>query len=94
MMAIEMQTKLKELETEWMAAGAERPFRVRIGINTGYCTVGNFGSPDRMDYTIIGGAVNLTSRLEQSLRAGIDPDLPRHLVAGERHSSTPRSGRH
>ena len=36
----------------------------RIGINTGYCTVGNFGSQDRMDYTIIGNAVNLTARLQ------------------------------
>ncbi|WP_322516537.1 adenylate/guanylate cyclase domain-containing protein [Rhodopseudomonas palustris] len=70
MMAIEMQTKLKQLETEWLAAGAQRPFRVRIGINTGYCTVGNFGSPDRMDYTIVGGEVNLTSRLEQNCEPG------------------------
>jgi len=37
----------------------ERPFRVRMGINTGFCTVGNFGSQDRMDYTIIGGAAKL-----------------------------------
>ena len=70
LMAIEMQAKLKELELEWMGAGAERPFRVRIGINTGYCTVGNFGSPDRMDYTIIGSEVNLASRLEQSCEPG------------------------
>ncbi|RED27291.1 adenylate/guanylate cyclase [Rhodopseudomonas thermotolerans] len=70
MMAIEMQDKLKQLEMEWIDAGAERPFRVRIGINTGFCTVGNFGSPDRMDYTIVGGAVNLTSRLEQNCEPG------------------------
>lgn len=70
MMAIEMQEKLKQLEMEWIDAGAERPFRVRIGINTGFCTVGNFGSPDRMDYTIVGGAVNLTSRLEQNCEPG------------------------
>ncbi|WP_022721575.1 adenylate/guanylate cyclase domain-containing protein [Rhodopseudomonas sp. B29] len=70
MMAIEMQQKLAQLEAEWMDAGADRPFQVRIGINTGYCTVGNFGSPDRMDYTIIGSAVNLTSRLEQNCEPG------------------------
>ncbi|MGB1257336.1 MAG: adenylate/guanylate cyclase domain-containing protein, partial [Thiolinea sp.] len=34
------------------------------GINTGFCTVGNFGSENRLDYTIVGGQVNLTSRLE------------------------------
>ncbi|WP_415218217.1 adenylate/guanylate cyclase domain-containing protein [Rhodopseudomonas sp.] len=70
MMAVEMQAKLRQLEMEWIDTGAERPFQVRIGINTGFCTVGNFGSPDRMDYTIVGGAVNLTSRLEQSCEPG------------------------
>ena len=37
---------------------------MRVGINTGYCNVGNFGSDDRVDYTIIGGEVNLATRLE------------------------------
>ena len=44
--------------------GAEKPFHLRIGINTSYVTVGNFGSEDRMDYTIIGSSVNLTKRLQ------------------------------
>ena len=63
-MAIAMVRRMRELRSEWQELGAEKPFRLRIGINTGYVTVGNFGSNDRMDYTIIGNAVNLTARLQ------------------------------
>jgi len=63
-MAIAMLRRMHELRSEWQELGAEKPFRVRMGVNTGYCTVGNFGSQDRMDYTIIGNAVNLTARLQ------------------------------
>ncbi|MGH6920539.1 MAG: PAS-domain containing protein [Geminicoccaceae bacterium] len=63
-MAIVMRERMLELADVWRASGIERPLQCRIGINTGYCTVGNFGSEDRMDYTIVGGAVNLAARLE------------------------------
>jgi class 3 adenylate cyclase len=63
-MAIAMQNRMEGLRAEWAGSGFELPFHLRIGINTGYCTVGNFGSEDRMDYTIIGGEVNLASRLQ------------------------------
>ena len=53
-MAIAMQRRMRELEKEWQDRGLQRPFQIRIGISTGFCTVGNFGSQDRMDYTIIG----------------------------------------
>jgi class 3 adenylate cyclase len=63
-MAIEMRKRMRELENVWMESGIEIPLHCRIGINTGVCTVGNFGSEDRMDYTIIGGGVNVASRLQ------------------------------
>ncbi|CAN7656813.1 adenylate/guanylate cyclase domain-containing protein [Mesorhizobium sp. LjNodule214] len=63
-MAVAMQRRMRELEADWRGRGIQRPFRMRVGINTGFCTVGNFGSEDRMDYTIIGSEVNLASRLQ------------------------------
>lgn len=69
-MAVAMQARMEELATDWRAQGIEHPLRCRIGINTGYCTVGNFGSNDRMDYTILGGAVNLASRMETKAQPG------------------------
>lgn len=70
MMAIAMQRRMRQLEQEWRNRGLERPFRIRMGISTGFCTVGNFGSQDRMDYTIIGNEVNLASRLESVAEVG------------------------
>ncbi|MBL6933210.1 MAG: adenylate/guanylate cyclase domain-containing protein [Rhodospirillales bacterium] len=63
-MAIAMQRHMVGLRAKWTEMGYARPFQMRIGINTGYCNVGNFGSEQRMDYTIIGGEVNLAARLE------------------------------
>ncbi|MEZ4953697.1 MAG: PAS domain S-box protein [Saprospiraceae bacterium] len=65
-MAIAMQEKLSELQHEWEISGIGMPLEVRMGINTGYCTVGNFGSEERLDYTIVGSQVNLASRLENA----------------------------
>jgi len=70
MMAIAMQRRMRELEQEWRNRGLERPFRIRMGISTGFCTVGNFGSQDRMDYTIIGNEVNLAARLQSAAEPG------------------------
>jgi adenylate cyclase len=70
LMAIAMQRRMRELEQEWRNRGLERPFRIRMGISTGFCTVGNFGSRDRMDYTIIGNEVNLAARLESAAEPG------------------------
>jgi class 3 adenylate cyclase/HAMP domain-containing protein len=69
-MAIAMRHRLKELQSAWRNSGIAKPLQCRIGINTGFCTVGNFGSEDRMDYTIIGSGVNLASRLESAASPG------------------------
>jgi class 3 adenylate cyclase/PAS domain-containing protein len=69
-MAMSMQNKMLELRQVWLDQGIENPFQLRIGINTGYCTVGNFGSEDRMDYTIIGNEVNLAARLQTQAELG------------------------
>ena len=64
-MAIAMQNKVAELDTSWREDhGIAEGLKVRIGISTGYCTVGNFGSVQRVDYTVLGSTVNLASRLE------------------------------
>lgn len=76
-MALAMQHRVRALQADWRDRGVPRSLHVRMGINTGYVTVGNFGSEDRLDYTIVGGQVNAASRLEES--AGPDEIL----VSGE-----------
>ncbi len=63
-MALTMQRRMQELQVEWQDMGIASPLNMRIGICTGYCTVGNFGSDDRMDYTIIGNPVNVSARIQ------------------------------
>jgi adenylate cyclase len=65
-----MQQRMRELQLKWLDLGSEKPFQLRIGINTGFCTVGNFGSEDRIDYTIIGNEVNLAARLQSHAEVG------------------------
>jgi class 3 adenylate cyclase len=69
-MAIEMQHRIASLNAEWRNTGIQDPLRVRMGINTGFCNVGNFGSDDRMDYTIIGAEANLADRLQSIAEPG------------------------
>ncbi|MGM8884968.1 adenylate/guanylate cyclase domain-containing protein [Psychrobacter sp. 1U2] len=71
-MAIDMRREMRSLRQKWRLMGFEGLY-VRIGITTGYCHVGNFGSSSRLNYTIIGREANRAARLEQA--AGKDEIL-------------------
>ena len=79
-MAIAMQKRMDALRLRWRAMGINKTFEIRIGINTGFCDVGNFGSELRMEYTIIGREVNLAARLEQAAEPG------EILISSETHA--------
>jgi class 3 adenylate cyclase len=65
-MSIAMRDGLHKLRKAWQDRGVSQPLNIRIGVHTDTCTVGNFGSHDRLDYTTIGNGVNLASRLESN----------------------------
>lgn len=82
-MAIEMRRELDRLRKVWAESGVYSDLHIRIGIHTGYCAVGNFGCSEKMDYTAIGGAVNLASRLEsKASRDDILISNSTHLLVG------------
>ena len=68
-MALEMKKRLRKLKRDWEKTGLSESLDVRMGIHTDVCTVGNFGSIDRLDYTVLGNGVNLASRLESLANA-------------------------
>ena len=90
-MAIDMQTRLHALRIKWADWGLRPPLHVRMGISTGYATVGNFGSDRRMHYTAIGNTVNEASRIQDlcnpdSIMIAADTQLR----IRETYSSSPR----
>ena len=73
--ALEMITELERLNAGWIAENRP-PLAMGIGINTGQMKVGNMGSTTRFDYTVMGDAVNLGSRLE-----GLNKEYGTTLIA-------------
>jgi adenylate cyclase len=69
--ALEMRARLVEVNAAWQADHGEGSplIEIGIGLNTGPAAVGNFGSARRMAYSVIGDAVNLSSRLEGQTKA-------------------------
>ncbi|WP_183407124.1 adenylate/guanylate cyclase domain-containing protein [Nocardioides marmorisolisilvae] len=69
-MAVEMQVAVSRLNDAWRKAGITESLAVRMGINTGVVTIGNFGSTDRMKYAVLGKHVNLAARIQTTCEPG------------------------
>ena len=83
--ALRMVDRLKELNDELKSEGL-MPINIGIGINTGECVVGNMGSDKRFDYSILGDAANLASRLEgQSKGYGVTIILGEETATAVEH---------
>lgn len=68
-MALEMRRRMEQLTRSWQKLGVSNPLKIRFGINTGFCAVGNFGTHNRLDYTLLGTEVNIAARLESAAEA-------------------------
>ena len=62
--------KCIEMAKDMIEKAKAHDIEIRVGIHTGMCTISNFGSEDRIDYTILGREVNLASRLESNGEPG------------------------
>ncbi len=84
-MALRMKARVEELREYWERNGVKGGLDIRVGIATGHCTVGNFGSNQRMDYTALGGPVNISARLESKAPKNeiLISDATHNLIKGK-----------
>ncbi|MDX6410473.1 MAG: adenylate cyclase, partial [Gaiellaceae bacterium] len=75
--ALAMRKELERLNAEWAKRGLPQ-LRIGVAINHGEVVVGNIGSPQRMEFTVIGDAVNVTWKLQE-----LTKDLGADLIVGE-----------
>ena len=68
--AIEMRVAVQNLSTHWRHRGFSGEVTLRIGINTGYCTVGVFGSDILKNYAALGNPINIAARLQAEASPG------------------------
>jgi class 3 adenylate cyclase len=61
----DLQPAIEDLEMRWRARGMRMSLGVSCGVASGYCSVGDIGDAARRHYTVVGGPVNLASRLQQ-----------------------------
>jgi adenylate cyclase len=75
--ALAMRAELARLNESWAARGLP-PLRIGVALNHGEVVVGNIGSPQRMEFTVIGDAVNVSWKLQE-----LTKDLDSDLIVGE-----------
>ncbi|MBG90005.1 MAG: hypothetical protein CMO80_24330 [Verrucomicrobiales bacterium] len=68
--ALSLQKHFGELVVGWRKQGLDHEVNLRLGMHSGYCSVGNFGSSQRLQYTAMGNPVNLAARLESAAETG------------------------
>ncbi len=69
-MALDIQAELHGLQANWAKLSCGAQLQVRIGVASGSCTVGNFGSRQQLTYTVLGSTVNVAARLEAAAQPG------------------------
>lgn len=90
-MAVEMQQVMEPLNQRWESSGIPERLAVRMGVNTGVATVGNFGAEDRTKYTALGRQVNIAARIQAQCEPGrVLLSHPTWLLVRDEVTCTPK----